>query len=1275
MNTKNYRFREYQGEADKAIYDELLVNNKCIVKMFCGTGKSLLMRYCKVSQNKNLVCYVVPSLALLEQFYEDYFEEKKDYPLENILRISSEKGSTTETEEIVNFLKKDTNKIICVTYQSLDTFISALGNIKIDVCIFDEAHHSVGKTYKSLIFETNVCEKQIFFTATPKNANGVIMYDKDNLDLSICGKLVYDYSYFKGVMEGYLNPFEIRLDFYTENTNTSVYESIARAILESGNSRVLTFHSDVNGDRDASVLQFVNNSAFQDSFNKVLGTEFPEKIGFYKNIIIISLHSDITMKQRKHILKKFDETPENNVFIISSCQTIGEGIDTKNANMCVFVDPKTSIVGITQNIGRIVRKNPDVIKPNSTILIPCWVDKEKYLDCNGDRDKCDEVIREDMNKEGKFNGILNVMSALKQEDEDLFDVCLNYPSTYSPQEIEGNLSKYGYKLEEPIGDGSLVENLEHVLETTIDLDEDNEETDEEMMSRVANENNIVIEVHSNSLETPIEYYGEQEEGKEKEVVRVFKSYDEEMEENIYQPIVKKDGSKRNAETLEPLRRDNRFNVKVHTNPDVKVLWSLSSDLDLSRDICSCVIDCEVVDMWPQKFEELKTFIDINERRPLINVKFPSEKKMSQWLVDQNKYYKKKTHGMKVETRYNLWTQFLEEYEKYFISNNDLYSKRIEELRLFINKKSSLPSTVSHIKEEKILGKWVGDQQQTYKNKTAGMKDNIRYNLWTQILEDYKEYFDKWGEQINKLKLFIQINKKTPSSSSKNICEQLLGRWTRNQKKNYKNKTEGMKDEERYNLWTQFLEEYKEYFISDEDIWIQLFEELKMFIDINKRKPYINSKNLEEKQLGGWISTQQKNYKNKTDGMKNIVRYNLWTQFLEDYTKYFITIDDLWLKNLDSCKSFIQINEKIPYQTAKNSNEKYLGRWISTQQKDYKKKDHGMKEQLRYNEWTQFLEEYKEYFISWDKQLQELKLFIQINKKMPSQSSKDLNEKKISKWLSMQQHTYKNKLHGMKDEERYNLWTQFLEEYKDYFNDNTTNTKEIEEEIIVKPKQKKSAKLPKLTTPKEIKVETKEEIYVRTKPQITQFHNKFCKMRSDNLAHYFQQCPEDFKEYHRVRDECFQTFEAEDIPCYRIIKELDKIKKGGKHVVDMGCGTAKISEHFKNDPRFQFTNYDHVAINNTVQVCDISNMPLEDKTVDICILSLALWGSNCEEYIKEALRVLDENGILYIIDSTKRWSEEGCQYGSKLKQMLETNGFQIKEKDTQIDKWCYFKCVK
>jgi superfamily II DNA or RNA helicase len=1212
--------RSYQQEADQAIYDGLLENDKCIVKMFCGTGKSRIMRCCRSAQGVNLCVYVMPSLSLIEQFYTDYLH---DFDKTHILRISCEQGSTTDPTEIEHFLKKDKNKIICVTYQSFKTLIDNLAGNKINVCIFDEAHHILGEKMQQTqqtIFETSACEKQIFFTATPKNSDSVVMDDKDGSLIGSCGKLVYKYSYFKGVMNGFLNPFEIRLDFYTENTNKSVYESIARAVLATGNSRVLTFHVGVNGDSVTSVLQFVDEALFIAAFNKVLHEEFPDKVRHYQSVRMVGLTSKIIPKTRTDILRQFDTTPDNEIMIISSCQTIGEGIDTKRANMCVFVDPKSSFVSITQNIGRIVRKVHGSNRPNSTILIPCWVDKEKYLECGGDKDKCDEVIREDINASGNFNSILNVMSALKQEDEDLFDACLNYPSAYSPQEIEGNLAKHGYQLEEPVGDETLVESLEHVLDAEVDCDEDWEETDEAMLLRVAEENNVAIEVHSNSLETPIEYYGigNDDEGNNREVVRIFKTYDEVKEENVYKPIVKKDGTKRNADRIEPLRRENRFNVNVHTNPDVKVLWNLSNDFDLSRDICSCIIDCEVVDMWPQRFEELKTFIDENGRTPSHGSRNPGEKSLGYWLSNQKRKYRPKIEGMKNVERYNLWAQFLEEYKEYFISN-----------------------------------------------------------------------YQKWINNFDNIKCFINKNKKLPSQHSTIIDEKFLGGWLATQTKNYKKKLNSMKDEEPYNLWSKFLEDYKEYFILDHEKWFNNFDKLKMFIMKNKKKPICKSKNVDEKFIGGWLSDQQKHYKKNTSGMKDQTRYNLWTKFLEDYAEYFISIDAIWMCNFEELKTFIKLNNKKPSTSSNSQNEKSIGGWLSNQQRQYKNNTKNMKDNAKCNLWSQFLEEFKDYFVStdnvWFQQFEELKTFISINKKKPSQK-KD----KIANWVSTQMQNYKNKKEGMKDDTRYNLWTQFLEDYKEYFDgapsaeeDPSTIEDHAEEakkeEYPIKIKVKKSAKLQYKTAVK--KVETADDIRVRTTPLITQFHNKFCKMRSDNLAQHFQQNPADFHEYHRVRDECFKTYDDVDIPCYRVIMELAEIKKtkkGGKHVVDMGCGTASISAHFKGDPRFHFTNYDHVAINDTVQVCDISHMPLEDNSVDICIMSLALWGSNCEEYIAESYRVLENSGKLYIIDTTKRWSTKDDigniivgEEGAKLIKIIVNAGFKIESQ--RIDKFCLFVC--
>ena len=59
-----------------------------------------------------------------------------------------------------------------------------------------------------------------------------------------------------------------------------------------------------------------------------------------------------------------------------------------------------------------------------------------------------------------------------------------------------------------------------------------------------------------------------------------------------------------------------------------------------------------------------------------------------------------------------------------------------------------------------------------------------------------------------------------------VEEKCLGSWLSNQQHHYKKNNSGMKDKIRYDIWTHFLEDYKEYFITDDDIWIQKFEELK-----------------------------------------------------------------------------------------------------------------------------------------------------------------------------------------------------------------------------------------------------------------------------------------------------------------------------------------------------------------------------------------------------------------------------------------------------------------
>lgn len=116
-----------------------------------------------------------------------------------------------------------------------------------------------------------------------------------------------------------------------------------------------------------------------------------------------------------------------------------------------------------------------------------------------------------------------------------------------------------------------------------------------------------------------------------------------------------------------------------------------------------------------------------------------------------------------------------------------------------------------------------------------------------------------------------------------------------------------------------------------------------------------------------------------------------------------------------------------------------------------------------------------------------------------------------------------------------------------------------------------------------------------------------------------------------------------------------------------------SDHFKSDPRFIFKNYDHISANNTIDSVDIANLPHETASVEIAILSLAMWGHNCTEYITEAYRVLESSGILYITEPTKRWTDVEDNPANKLRTLLQWAGFQIVTET--IEKFCRFVCRK
>ena len=1233
------KFRPYQVEADNAISEELLLFAKCLIKMFCGTGKSLLMRYCKINQDKALVAYVFPSLALIQQFNKYYLH---DFPIENVLAISSENGATTNPADIQHFLSRQNNKVICVTYNSFHVLKDNLCvNQKINVCNFDEAHHVVGTEYQKLIFENDVCEKQIFYTATPKNANGVIMYDREHPDRGMCGRLAYEYSYLKGLNEGCLNPIEIRMDMFTENTNRSIYECIARAILSSGNNRVLTFHADVNTERDTSVNNFVNDREFKIVFKVIQKKEFPN-ITKYKKVKMVGLSSDLNGNKRNKILKAFDDTNDNEIMVISSCRTVGEGIDTKNANMVVFVDPKTSYVDIIQNIGRIVRKVLGQNKPNSTILIPCWVDKKKYLECNGDKEKCDEVIRQDMSETGNFNSILNVLSALKQEDEDIYDICLHYPDTYSPQEIYSNLEKHGYTVDEQVGDGELVETLEHLLDAEIDYDafEDCEDK-EEMITRIAEDNKVCIEVFTNSLEKPIERYN----SKSDECIRLYK---EDTEAELYCPITQKNTkSKRNTGCIVGPKKESRVNIKIHVNPDIKILWNIVGDIDITKDICSCIIDCEIVEYDPM--EVAQSIVErANERvrnglhllpRNITNIKNRTTAELEQENKDASKigHWKNALNGKGTQKCPNEVRDYLDKKLLNWRIEQDFDKKAMEDAQGIVERATErvnnglhlLPRNITNIKnrctpeleqenkDAKKIGHWKnalnGKGTQNCPNEVRDYLDkkllNWRLDFDKKAMEDAQSIVERANVRvIKKLHLLPRAlakeNQTTAELEQEDKDARKLGAWKTALKGKGRSKCP---DEVRYYLDQTLLN------------W-------RLELDFDKKA--------------------MKDAQRIVERANERVKHNLHLLPRKLAKEKWTTPDELVQEGKDAQK---------------------LGNW--------KMALNGKGSSKCSNEVRDYLDQK---LLNWrlelDKKAMEQAKTIVERANERVRNNLHLLPRAIRK---KNQTTAELEQEG-KDTQKLGLWKMALNgkgsskcsnEVRDYLDQKLPNWRMPEKKSM------------ELKQPSVKETETPSRKRKQTKSEISILHQRYKSMTSQRLNKEFQENPDRLTTYHAISEENEKSFPEHDIPRNRIIQELNKIQtRRTKLVVDMGCGKAQISQHYRTDKRFKFINYDHISLNDTVVPCDISHTPLEYASVEICILSLAMWGSNCREYIAESNRILESNGKLYIIEPTKRWSEQdekgnivAGKEGVKLKSLLEDNKFQIVEQS--IAKFCMFICIK
>jgi superfamily II DNA or RNA helicase len=483
--------------------------------------------------------------------------------------------------------------------------------------------------------------------------------------------------------------------------------------------------------------------------------------------------------------------------------------------------------------------------------------------------------------------------------------------------------------------------------------------------------------------------------------------------------------------------------------------------------------------WIMRLEEVKKYIDLNNKTPSKENKNPNIKKLGIWISIQKRNYNPDItlckERIKLQSIHKLWTDFINDtkYSKYIVINHiEDWKKNLINVKTYMDLYYKKPSCYDKNPDTKKLGNWLVNQKQNYNPDITLCKRRLKtieiHKLFTEFINNskYKQYIilnpiEDWKNNLTEIKNYIDLNKKCPSTIDKNPDIKKLGIWLGTQKRNYNTvitlSKQIMKIQEIHKLFTEFINnsKYKQYIILNpiED-WKNNLTEIKNYIDLNKKCPSTIDKNPDIKKLAYWISHQKENYNSDITLCQQIMKkyevHKLFKEFINNpkYKHLLSPIED-WKNNIIEVKKYIDLNNTNPKKEDKNKDIKKLGIWISYQKKNYNPDialcNFIMKTPEIHKLFTEFINnpKYTKHIIispieDWKNNLKEVKKYIDENNKRPSHHNKDINIKKLGGWLGTQKKNYNKDIklskQIMKDQDIYSLWTQFIndDKYKQYF---------------------------------------------------------------------------------------------------------------------------------------------------------------------------------------------------------------------------------------------------
>jgi superfamily II DNA or RNA helicase len=1035
-------------------------------EMCCAAGKTLTGMWLMEILNVITSVIAVPSLYLLSQIYRDYVGQSNiNGHMKNFILVGSECDMdddeynngliiTTDVTELIDKIAFYKNNVVVITtYQSSDKVIEALNKLKVtpDLCIFDEAHKTVGqigKQFNLLLDDKNLkINKRLFMTATPKMYGGEKndqIYSMD--DEEWYGKRIYTYNTGNAIRDGILCDYQIITmltnDCYVEkfikdnkyvkfenSENSSLYLANAIMLLNAFRDgkchHLVTYHNSI-----------ANTVLFRDVLDSLLD--------IYKlDISILQIDGTSSMKKKKHIIGSFVNSEKA---IIVSARVLNEGVNIPIIDSVCFVDNRSSTVDIIQCIGRGLRLHK--LKSIAKVFVPIMVedlddiDEGKlfwnivrilkslsstdehiidYFRCEGNvagSDRCKLIVHENCMGVERVNQsidvddwiqsidgkVWNIVDVWEMKCKILFDYCDEYLCTPTYKTVVNNI-KIGQWLHEQ---KKIINSTDDNRYNKLSINKYVKENLDEYLKNVEKNKDKVVLSHDESRKLLFQYCDENNCAPMKRTsvnninigrwLEIQKSKINSVEDKLYIELSINKHVKNNLDEYLKYVEKNKDKEKLSHDELCKLLFQYCDDNNHVPTQKNKINNINL-GSWLQTQKS-----KINSMEDKLYIKLSSNKHVKDNLDEYLKNVEKNKDKEKLS--HDKWCKLLFQY----CDDN--------------NKVPTRNTTVNNIK----LGLWF---HTTQKRKINSSEDELYKKLSTNKyvkdnLDEYLENVEKNKDKVvlthdewcNLLFKYCGDNGQVPTCNTKfnNIN---IGNWLRIQKTKINSSEDELYKKLSTNMLVkvnldEYLENKDKDVLSHDECCNLLFKYCNDNDQIPTQKTIVDGIN-----IGGWFRHQKRKINNSQDELYKKLSIN---RVVKNYLdEYLINKDKVILSYDEKCNLLFEYcnnNNKVPSKKT-TVDDINIGGWLQGQKRNINSNNDELYEKLSVNKIVKDnLDEYlkdkiknkDKIVLSYDESCKLLFKYCDDNNKVPTNKT-TIGSINIGKWLQHQ----KDKINSPEDE--------------------------------------------------------------------------------------------------------------------------------------------------------------------------------------------------------------------------------------------------------------------